>query len=56
MKCWRCQTPLKAPGYCGSCSLELDRERIWTDAGFNPDGTTPFAPESEPVDEASDPA
>ncbi len=31
--------------FCVDCKHEIDRERIWQEAGFNPDDKTPFNPE-----------
>lgn len=32
--CWRCGVEQQEAGYCAGCSLDISRERIWSEAGF----------------------
>lgn len=44
--CFRCGE-LANFAYCSACSSWLERERMWQEAGFNPDDKTPFDPDGE---------
>lgn len=43
MSCHRCGEAVNGDHwFCSGCRADIDRERVWADAGLNPDGDTPF--------------
>lgn len=46
MKCHKCGERVSGDRWwCSECQHRIDRERIWQEAGFNDDDTTPFDPD-----------